>query len=65
LIPEFPDVDNSQKPHPGILFVRLTNAAKIFMLLLYVDVVFVEKSRYLSGNVIFYRGRTILLGKEK
>ena len=38
---------------------------KIFMLFLYVDVVFVEKSRYFSGNVIFYRGKTILLGYEK
>ena len=35
------------------------------MLFLYVDVVFVEKSRYFSGNVIFYRGKTILLGYEK
>ena len=65
LISKFPDVDNSQKPHPGISFAWLTNGTKIFMLFLYVDVVFVEKSRYFSGNVIFYRGKTILLGYEK
>ena len=40
------------------LFARLTNAAKIFMLLLYVDVVFVEKS------TIFFRKCNLLSRKD-